>query len=295
MSGDQHHKSKKVRYDVLFVPRDDGGRSKSLRFAPWQFYVLIAGSLVFVVTAVVALLVYTPVGTLIPIENPGLVNKYSKELISLNERMTNVMQELILLREYNVKLRNALGERVVATDSGVAVVGSPRSQTSDSRKKEERVQKVPDISRPEMGRAMISSQTIPSALQENHRVVFPVVLPTEGYVTRGYEPSQRHYGLDIAGSVGSPVHASADGYVVFSGWASDDGNKIILSHPGGFLTFYKHNQSLLTAMNAYVRRGEPIALLGNSGETSAGPHVHFEIWKDGVPVDPANFILNLNF
>jgi len=295
MSGDQHHKSKKVRYDVLFVPRDDGGRSKSIRFAPWQIYVLIAGSLVFVVTAVVVLLVYTPVGTLIPIENPGLVNKYSKELISLNERMTNVMQELILLREYNVKLRNALGERVVTTDSGVAVVGSPRSQTSDSRKKDERVQKVPDISRPEMGRAMISSQTMPSALQENHRVVFPVVLPTEGYITRGYEPAQRHYGLDIAGSVGSPVHASADGYVVFSGWASDDGNKIILSHPGGFLTFYKHNQSLLTAMNAYVRRGEPIALLGNSGETSAGPHVHFEIWKDGVPVDPANFILNLNF
>jgi len=295
MSGDQHHKSKKVRYDVLFVPRDDGGRSKSLRFAPWQFYMLIAGLLVFVVTTVVVLLVYTPVGTLIPIENPGLVNKYSKELISLNERMTNVMQELILLREYNVKLRNALGERVVTTDSGVAVVGSPRAGMSDARKKDERTQKLPDILRPEMGRAMISSQTMQSVLQENHRVVFPVVLPTEGYITRGYEPAQRHYGLDIAGSVGSPVHAAADGYVVFSGWASDDGNKIILSHPGGFLTFYKHNQSLLTAMNAYVRRGEPIALLGNSGETSAGPHVHFEIWKDGVPVDPANFILNLNF
>jgi murein DD-endopeptidase MepM/ murein hydrolase activator NlpD len=256
---------------------------------------LIAGTLVFVVTAVVALLVYTPVGTLIPIENPGLVNMYSKELISLNERMTNIVRELILLREYNVKLRNALGERVVTTDSGVAVVGSPRAERSDSRKKDDGVQKLPDISRSEMGRAMISSQSIQSVLQENHRVVFPVVLPTEGYITRGYEPAKRHYGLDIAGSVGSPVHASADGYVVFSGWESDDGNMIILSHPGGFLTFYKHNQSLLTSMNAYVRRGEPIALLGNSGETSAGPHVHFEIWRDGVPVDPANFVLNLNF
>lgn len=295
MSGDQHHKSKKVRYDVLFVPRDDGGRSKSLRFAPWQFYLVITGSMAFVVAAIVALLVYTPVGTLIPIENPGLANKYGKELISLNERMTNVMQELIFLREYNVKLRNALGERVVTTDSGVAVVGSPRAEMPDGGKKDERVRKVPEISRPEMGRTMVSSQTMQPVPQENHRVVFPVVLPTKGYLTRGYEPAQRHYGLDIAGSLGSPVHAAADGYVVFSGWGSDDGNKIILSHPGGFLTFYKHNQSLLTATNAYVRRGEPIALLGNSGETSAGPHVHFEIWKDGVPVDPANFILNLNF
>ncbi len=295
MSGDQHHKSKKVRYDVVLVPRDDAGSSKSLRLAPWQFYILIASTLVLVVAVVLGLLVYTPIGALIPIENPGLVNRYSKELISLNERMTAVMQELLLLREYNAKLRNALGEKAVVTDSGVAVVGNSRTEKADSRKKDDREQKLPDIVRPEATKPLVSSRTVQSAPQENNRVVFPVVLPTTGYITRGFEAVQRHYGLDIAGSVGTPINAAAEGYVVFSGWTSDDGNKIILSHPGGFLTFYKHNQSLLTAVNAHVRRGEPIALLGNSGETSAGPHVHFEIWKDGVPVDPANFILNLNF
>lgn len=295
MSGDQHHKSKKVRYDLLFVPRDDAGKAKSLRFAPWQIYLLIASSLVFVIAAVLALLVYTPVGALIPIENPVLVNKYSKELIALNQRMTTLMEQLVELREYNVKLRNALGEKVVATDSGVAVVGSPRAEKPDGKRKDERAQKLPEISRTEMARAMIGSPTMQPLPQENHRVVFPVMLPTEGYITRGYEPALRHYGLDIAGSTGSPVHAAADGYVVFAGWTSDDGNKIILSHAGGFLTFYKHNQSVLTAASAYVRRGEPIALLGSSGETSVGPHVHFEIWKDGVPVDPANYVLNLNF
>ena len=126
-------------------------------------------------------------------------------------------------------------------------------------------------------------------------MVFPVVLPAEGYLTRGFDPAVRHYGVDIAGNVGSPVHAAADGHVVFAGWTIEDGNEIIISHPGGFLTFYKHNQSLLAVMNASVRRGDLIALLGNTGETSAGPHVHFEIWKDGVPVDPANYVLNLNF
>lgn len=295
MSGDQHHKSKKVRYDVVLVPRDDAGRSKSVRLAPWQFYVLIASTLVLVVAVVLGLLVYTPIGSLIPIENPGLVNRYSKELISLNERMTAVIQELLLLREYNAKLRNALGEKAVVTDSGVAIVGNPRTEKSDSRKKDDRAQKLPEIVRPEATKPIIGSRTIQSIPQENNRIVFPVVLPTTGYITRGFDAAQRHYGLDIAGSVGTLINAAADGYVVFSGWTSDDGNKIILSHPGGFLTFYKHNQSLLTAMNTHVRRGEPIALLGNSGETSAGPHVHFEIWRDGVPVDPANFILNLNF
>jgi len=295
MSGDQHHKSKKVRYDVLLVPRDDAGRSKSLRLAPWQFYVLMSCTLVLVVAIVIGLLVYTPVGALIPIENPELVNRYSKELISLNERMTSVMQELLLLREYNAKLRNALGEKAVVTDSGVTVVGNARTEKPGSTKPDDRAQKLPEIVRPAASGPIVGSRTMQSVPQENTRIVFPVVLPTTGYITRGFDAVQRHYGLDIAGSVGAPINAAADGYVVFSGWTSDDGNKIILSHPGGFLTFYKHNQSLLTATNTHVRRGEPIALLGNSGETSAGPHVHFEIWRDGVPVDPANYILNLNF
>jgi murein DD-endopeptidase MepM/ murein hydrolase activator NlpD len=295
MAGDQHHRSKKTRYDVLLVPRDDAGTAKSVRFSPWQVYLLIAGSLVLVVAAVITLLVYTPVGTLIPIENPGLVNRYSKELVALNQRMTAMMEQLLELREYNVKLRKALGEKVVATDSGVAVTGAPRNEKSDPNKKGVGELKATEVSRGEIARAMLGSAPAQQVAQEITRVVFPVVLPTEGYITRGFEPALRHYGLDIAGSTGSTVHASADGYVVFAGWTSDDGNKIIISHSGGFLTFYNHNQSLLSAANTFVRRGQPIALLGNTGETSLGPHVHFEIWKDGVPVNPANYILNLNF
>jgi murein DD-endopeptidase MepM/ murein hydrolase activator NlpD len=295
MAGDQHHRSKKTRYDVLLVPRDDAGSAKSVRFAPWQVYLLVAGSLFLVVAAVIALLVYTPVGTLIPIENPGLVNRYSKELVALNQRMTSMMEQLLELREYNVKLRKALGEKVVATDSGVAVVGTPRSEKPDVNNKGIGEPKATEVSRGEIARAMLGSTSAQQVGQEVTRIVFPVVLPIEGYVTRGFEPALRHYGLDIAGSTGSTVHASADGYVVFAGWTSDDGNKIIISHVGGFLTFYNHNQSLLIVANTYVRRGQPIALLGSTGETSLGPHVHFEIWKDGVPVNPANYILNLNF
>jgi murein DD-endopeptidase MepM/ murein hydrolase activator NlpD len=125
-------------------------------------------------------------------------------------------------------------------------------------------------------------------------VVFPVIMPTEGYVTRTFNPNQRHFGIDIAGKIGTPVYAAAEGYVIFAGWTNEDGNLIILSHAGGFLTFYKHNQSLLRPANSFVKRGEPIALLGNSG-ISSGPHLHFEIWKDGVPVDPARYVMKFNF
>jgi murein DD-endopeptidase MepM/ murein hydrolase activator NlpD len=294
MSGAQHHKSKKARYDLVLVPRDDAGQSKSIRFAPWQIYLGLGGSVVVIIVAVLALLVYTPVGVLIPLENPALVNRYSRDLVSMNQRVTVLMEQLLELREYNVKLRKALGEKVIATDSGVAVVGSPRSERQEGRQVVPGERNPAPIQRTEPPRASFAAATT-AMTQVNRQVAFPAVMPAAGYLTRGFDESQRHYGLDIAGSTGSLVRASADGYVVFAGWTSDDGNQIILSHPGGFLTFYKHNQSLLVPANATVKRGEPIALLGSSGETSAGPHVHFEVWKDGVPIDPADVVLNFNF
>jgi murein DD-endopeptidase MepM/ murein hydrolase activator NlpD len=194
-----------------------------------------------------------------------------------------------------VKLRKALGEQVVATDSGVAVVGSPRSANAESRREIGPAQRTIEVAGAQVPRSSFSIQSVQQVVQEQHQVVFPVLLPAEGYISRGFDADRRHYGLDIAGKMGTLVNAAADGYVVFAGWTSDDGNKVILSHSGGFLTFYKHNQSLLKSAPTFVRRGEPIALLGSSGQTSTGPHLHFEIWKDGVPVDPANYILNLNF
>jgi murein DD-endopeptidase MepM/ murein hydrolase activator NlpD len=116
--------------------------------------------------------------------------------------------------------------------------------------------------------------------------------PTQGFVTRRYDPANRHFGIDIAGKIGTAIYAAADGHVIFSGWTVDDGNMIIIAHDNGFVTFYKHNQTLLIGNNTTVRRGEPIALLGNSGKTSFGPHLHFEVWFNGMPRDPGEFIVN---
>jgi len=201
------------------------------------------------------------------------------------------MEQLIELRAYSVKVRNALGEEAVATDSGVVVTGTVRKEgatnvASDPR----RTAQYPA--------SVASSAFYPlpseSAGEQNSKVAFPAILPTEGFVTRGFSAAERHFGLDIAGKTGTPVNAAAEGYVVFAGWTTDEGYVVILSHANGFLSFYKHNQSLLKSANTFVRRGEPIALLGNSGRTSSGPHLHFEIWKDGAPVDPSSYLFHYN-
>jgi murein DD-endopeptidase MepM/ murein hydrolase activator NlpD len=97
-----------------------------------------------------------------------------------------------------------------------------------------------------------------------------------------------HAGVDIAGAEGVPIAAAADGRVTFAGWDSTFGHLLILRHRGGWDTKYGHAQKLLVALGDSVQAGSVIALLGSTGRSSA-PHLHFEVVKDGVTVDPADY------
>ena len=290
-----HHISKKSRFTIVLVPDDDASKAKNFRLAPWQF---VMGLIAFAAGAIVLVLLvitYTPVGEIFPFSNPGLDNKYGKELLLLNQRMTSLMEQLIELRTYNIKLRRAMGENVTISDSGV-VKTTQRTAESEQNKVGRQEQNVattqPSLS-PEQ--QMITARPVKLESETKMAVSFPAILPTEGYITRGFEPEHNHFGLDIAGKTGNLIVTAADGNIVFSGWTYDDGYIVIVSHAGGYMSFYKHNQSLLKSSGSFVRRGEPIATLGNSGTTSSGPHVHFEIWKDGVPVDPSIYMINFYF
>lgn len=289
----QHHTSKKKRYTIIVVPDEDASKAKNFQFAPWQVgtMILFFASL----SAVLALLIfaYTPLGQLFPLMNPGLENEYNKALVTLNQRMANMMEQLVEMRAYNIKLRRAMGENIALSDSNSIVKGSQNKETNKNKgAKEERSTKT-------VTQALfweqryIPAQTTRVEAETHISTTFPAILPTEGYITRGFEPEENHYGLDFAGKKGTFIVAAADGNVVFSGWTYEDGYIIIISHVGGFMTYYKHNQTLLKSANAFVRRGEPIATLGDSGSTSSGPHLHFEVWRDGVPVDPSMYLINL--
>lgn len=132
----------------------------------------------------------------------------------------------------------------------------------------------------------------------DHVKNIPTLLPVDGILSGNYEedtedgPSQ-HRGIDIAGNMGDMVRAAADGIVIFSGWTYDLGNLIIIYHGDGYYTYYGHNQQLLKHRGSLVKKGEHISMLGNTGISSA-PHLHFEIWKDGVSYDPKDFILEFS-
>ena len=114
--------------------------------------------------------------------------------------------------------------------------------------------------------------------------------PVEGTVSAHYESAVRHYGVDLVAQERASVLATLDGTVVYAGFDANQGNVIQLQHKNGFLSVYKHNALLLKEVGDVVRAGEAVALVGNTGKLSTGPHLHFELWYKGAPVNPEEYI-----
>ena len=114
--------------------------------------------------------------------------------------------------------------------------------------------------------------------------------PIDGIVTRKFNLKTDHYGVDIVSKNNEPVKAVADGAVIFADWSQESGNVIAIQHRGDLVSVYKHNSALLKKVGTFVHAGDVIAIIGNSGELTTGPHLHFELWFKGNPVDPEEFI-----
>lgn len=115
--------------------------------------------------------------------------------------------------------------------------------------------------------------------------------PVNGVISSHYQADIHHFGVDIAAASKESVLATLDGTVMYAGYDPNQGNVILLQHKNGFVSVYKHNELLLKEPGEQVVAGEAIALVGNTGKLSTGPHLHFELWYNGKPVNPEDFIV----
>ncbi|OIQ36965.1 MAG: hypothetical protein BM555_01715 [Crocinitomix sp. MedPE-SWsnd] len=114
--------------------------------------------------------------------------------------------------------------------------------------------------------------------------------PVKGTISQSYKPKKKHYGIDVVTAESEPIKSCLEGTVVFSSWTSKGGDIIIIQHKNEYLSVYKHCSSLLRNVGEKVQTGDPIAIVGNSGEHTDGPHLHFELWKEGAPLNPQEYI-----
>ncbi|MDL2283043.1 M23 family metallopeptidase [Odoribacter sp. OttesenSCG-928-G04] len=127
--------------------------------------------------------------------------------------------------------------------------------------------------------------------ENNQKEYYHFFPPVEGIISRGFDEKSGHFGVDIVSKFDSKISTVLDGVVIFTDWTIKTGYVIQVQHANNLLSVYKHNSVLLKKQGDYVRAGEAIAVVGNTGEETTGQHLHFELWRAGNPLNPENFII----
>jgi murein DD-endopeptidase MepM/ murein hydrolase activator NlpD len=115
--------------------------------------------------------------------------------------------------------------------------------------------------------------------------------PISGLISNHFDSQSKHFGIDILSKENEPIKSVSDGSVIYSGWSYDTGYMLVVQHDEDLISVYKHNASLLKKVGENVKSGEVVAIIGNSGELTTGPHLHFELWFKGRPLNPLDYIV----
>ena len=279
----KHNKDKK-RSNFRFAIIDDKSHEQlfTLRFTRTSAFVALVTVMVILCTIIYSTIAYTPIRTFIP----GYPDAHSKRAAIQNTIKVDSLEKVIFRWEmYSENLKRVLaGEDVLKIDS--ILINSQKAAVAETdlaglMKKDSMLRQG----------VMEEEQFGISARKQRNLPIEGVLFftPLKGVVSQGYDPAIHPY-IDITAPSGSVVKAALDGTVIFSGWSADAGHTIQIQHAGDIVTIYKHNEKLLKKTGDKVSAGTPIALVGNTGEMTTGPHLHFELWHKGETVDPTKYI-----
>ncbi len=278
---------------TFVVISDTEKPSRTFKASKFQlgFFVLF-GFVVIGALSVVAL-IYTPVGRLVL---PGYFSTQKEQLEKvqkLESEVGQVQKQMTYLSAYNDRLRKILGSNDLTDTAGSEDTQQSAGTQSVAVSQPQAEKDVPE----EYGavnETVAEKGYAPTSAANDIGSILPLIMPVNGYITRGVNYQIQHYGVDISAPVGSPVVAAAPGEVIFVDWTLTGGNTLMIAHSGNFITVYKHCERILVSVGAKVSRGEVVALVGSTGVTSTGPHLHFELWQDGKNLNPENYLLTKN-
>jgi murein DD-endopeptidase MepM/ murein hydrolase activator NlpD len=294
-----------------FIVMDEGYMEEPRRYHLRPFRVL-AGALgvaLGVALLAAAAVAFTPLRTLIPGYGTAQMEQNARQnarraaaledSVSEQRRYLRHLQRLMtgpvdsaFVAEAQEKAGTAAGGAapVPARQAGEAPLPSvpPAHASGSGEAQRAKEGKLPEMTLPKTSVPGGSDLASPPRLDP---VSFPVAPPVAGFATRGFAPEKGHYAVDIATEAGTPVRTIGDGYVVMAGRTKEGGQAIAVQHAQGYLSFYKHNRRLSKDVGDRVEAREAIAESGNSGEMTTGPHLHMELWRNGLAQNPAAYFI----
>ena len=234
----------------------------------------------FLIAITTVLIAFTPLREYIPGYSS---TSLKKQAVNLTFKTDSLQQALSVNGQYIASIKKVLTGDVKTVDFN-------RDSILEAAQNDVEGINLSPSKRDSILREIVSQEDKYNPLTANEEVNFVLFPPVKGSISENYNPETKHFAVDIVTTKDSPVKAAADGTVIFADWTTDSGNVIVLIHTNNLISIYKHNASLHKEQGELVKAGEVIATVGNSGELTTGPHLHFELWSDGYPINPTNFI-----
>ena len=268
------------KYRLVVLNEDTFEERFSLKLSRLNVFVLSGFFSILLVVLTITLIAFTPIKEYIPGYSSALLKKNA---LIATLKTDSLKTQLSILENYTKALRPVLTGELKPEEADSLFLQQERIIINENALA---ATKADSIFREEVD----SRDRFPiiNNSQSNVKLVF--FAPLNGQISQGFDPSSKHFAVDILANTGSPIKAIADGTVIFSGWTTETGYVIILKHTNNYISVYKHNGNLLKEQSDFVQSGEAIASVGSTGELTTGPHLHFELWSDGYALDPLKYI-----
>lgn len=239
-------------------------------------------SLTFIIIAKTSIKTYIP-------GYPDIDDK--KQLYSLNILADSLLQDIEMKNRYIASFKNIFEGEPLGEDIANVEISNMHYDTITNRKSENDSILRAEFENQNMHNLYFNETGQLAGSNESSVKSFNFFIPLQGIITSRFDLMENHFGIDIASSRNEAVKSTLEGTVVFSGWTLETGYVIGIQHERNFISIYKHNSVLMKKEGDKVVAGEPIAISGESGELTTGPHLHFELWENGIPVNPEEYIL----
>lgn len=284
----------KHTYRLVIMNNETFEEIGSYRITLLNVYILLSTLFVVMFTVVLLMIAVTPIKRYLP----GYVTEGNEREIREMARRVDSLGTLVEAYElYTLNFRKILVGEGIQTEHDVdQTVDEDLSLENDSAFAELAASDVDrqlrqEIELEEIGQAVQQSRTTNISPKDLPLEQMYFMAPITGEISATFTPDDnKHYGVDVLAAKNTAIKAAMDGYVFLSDWTLETGNTIGIQHSNNIITFYKHNSALLKGAGSYVKAGEAIAIIGNTGTLSDGPHLHFELWHKGKPVDPTLYI-----
>jgi murein DD-endopeptidase MepM/ murein hydrolase activator NlpD len=277
----------KNKYRLVFMNDETLEERFTFRLSRLNVFIALGTLTIVLIVLTSVLIAYTPLREYIPgYTNVGL----QKKLYRLMLRTDSIERDMARKDLFIQNLRDVINGKDLGQEA--AVTAPPAKQYSNIKLKRSAEDSLLRMDVENTGKytlyRMEGAEKSSGKRSNLGNILF--FSPLKGIIINDFNRSERHYGVDIASQKNETIKSVLDGTVLFSTWTLETGYVIAIQHQQNLVSFYKHNSANLKRAGDFVKAGDPVAIVGESGELKTGPHLHFELWNDGTPVNPKDYI-----